>query len=253
MSRKRRTAADEPFLVVRTSMADLNDGGLIAAHRHGWRQLIHVSSGLAVVRTAAGSWIAPPSWAVWVPDRVEHAIRFVGPSALRTLYVRPDWRDDLPAGCCAFAVSPLLRELILRTTQIGMLDRRAPAEAAMAELIVGEIGEDGPQPFNLPEPTTDATLRAARLAVGKGASHVGVGQIARAVGLAPRSLERRFLAETGMTFGRWRQQSLLLKGLERAAGGASVKSAAEAAGYASPSAYVAAFRKAFGATPGRYF
>lgn len=250
MSRKRRAAADEPFLVVRTSTADLNDGGLIAAHHHAWRQLIYVSAGLAVVRTTAGSWIAPPSWAVWVPAGVEHAIRFVGPSALRTLYVRPDWREDLPSGCRAFAVSPLLRELILRTTQVGMLDCRTPAEAAMAELIVGEIGEDGPQPFNLPEPTTDATLRAARLAVE---GRIGVAEIARAVGLAPRSLERRFRAETGMTFGRWRQQSLLLKGLERAAGGASVKNAAQAAGYASPSAYVAAFRKAFGATPGRYF
>lgn len=55
-----------------------------------------------------------------------------------------------------------------------------------------------------------------------------------------------------MTLGRWRQQRMLLRGLERVAGGASVKDAAVTAGYGSPSAFIAAFRNAFGATPGRY-
>jgi AraC-like DNA-binding protein len=74
-----------------------------------------------------------------------------------------------------------------------------------------------------------------------------------AVGLGARTLERRFHAETGMTLGRWRQQRMLLRGPERIAGGASVAAAATAAGYAAPSAFIAAFREAFGATPSRYF
>ena len=246
MSKKRRFPADEPFLVIRSSAVDLPRGGTIGGHAHDWSQLVHVCAGLASVRTAAGSWVAPPSWAVWVPAGVEHAIRFVGPSAFRTLYLRPDWRGDLPAAAGALAVSPLLRELILRTVEIGMLDRRDTAEAALAELIVGELSAQGPPPFVLPEPVSEATRRAVGL-------EGDIAAIARAVGLSPRTLERRFLAETDVSFGRWRQQSQLLKGLERAAAGASIKAAAQAAGYASPSAYVAAFRKAFGETPGRYF
>lgn len=233
-------------MVVRSSAVDLPEGGTIGGHAHDWPQLVHVSAGLASVRTAAGSWVAPPNWAVWAPAGVEHAIRFVGPSAFRTLYLRPGWRDDLPATAGALPVSPLLRELILRAVERGMLDRREPADAAMAELIVGELSGQGPPPFVLPEPTSEATRRAAQMAEG-------LATVARAVGLSTRTLERRFLAETGVSFGRWRQLRQLLKGLERAAAGASVKQAAEAAGYATPSAYVAAFRKAFGETPGRYF
>lgn len=251
MSRKRRTVADEPFLLVRTSMSDAPDGAVIAGHTHDWHQLVYVRSGLMTVRTAAGSWIAPPTWAVWVPAGTEHSIRFVGRSALRTCYVRPGHRSDLPAGCNALAVSALLRELVVRATTVGMLDSRVPTEAAMARLIVDELGEAGPPPFVLPEPTSAATTRAVGLIDAD--EGIGTPTLARVVGIGLRTLERRFLAETGMTLGQWRRQRLLLRGLERVAAGASITEASHVAGYSSPSAFIAAFRKTFGATPARYF
>ena len=320
MSRKRRTVADEPYLLVRTSTSDHGDGGPIAAHTHSWHQLIHVRSGLMAVRTAVGSWIAPPRWAIWVPAGVSHAIRFVGDSALRTAYVRPDWhpaqpttssllqsttpsvlqsttpavsttpsvsvsrstmpsalqavvpsagqavapvggrvggresgRIGVPDACVSLSVSPLLAELLVRATAIGMLDSRDPAEAAIATLIVAELGEPRRPPFALPEPTSPETIEAARLIAAEAASAAGTATLARAVGVPVRSLERRFQAETGMTLGRWRQQRNLLRGLEQVAAGATTTAAAVAAGYRSPSAFIAAFRKAFDATPARYF
>jgi AraC-like DNA-binding protein len=262
MSRKRRTVADEPYLLVRTSTSDHGDSAAIAGHRHSWHQLIHVRSGLMIVRTAAGSWIAPPTWAIWVPAGVSHAIRFVGDSALRTAYVRPDWHParpgehgptGVPGVCMSLGVSPLLAELLVRATTIGMLDGRDPAEAAIATLIVAELGEPRRPPFALPEPTSPATVEATRLIAAEAASAAGTATLARAVGVGTRSLERRFLAETGMTLGRWRQQRNLLRGLEHVAAGATTTAAAAAAGYRSPSAFIAAFRKAFDATPARYF
>jgi|SRR6185437_10325721 AraC-like DNA-binding protein len=255
MSRKRRTAADEPFLLVRTSTSDQR--GSIAAHTHDWHQLIYVRSGLMSVRTTAGSWIAPPTWAVWVPAGVEHAIRFVGDSALRTCYLRPGFGSSLPAACRALVVSPLLRELIVRATEVGLLDERDPVEAALALLIADELvlasASPSMPPFTLPEPIGPATSTAARLIADGAPDAAGTARLARAVGVSPRTLERRFQAETGMTLGRWRQHRLLLCGLEHIAAGGSVAEAAVASGYASPSGYIAAFRKAFAATPGRYF
>lgn len=239
-------------MLVRTSMSDVRDAAVIATHTHDWHQLIYVRSGLMSVTTAAGSWIAPSTWAVWVPASVGHAIRFVGDSALRTVYLRATWRTDLPGDCRVLAVSPLLRELIVRATAIGMLDGRDPTESAIACLIVAELGEPGPPPFRLSEPTSPAAVEAAHLITGDAAAARSTPALARAVGIGVRTLERRFRAETGMSLGRWRQQRMLLRGLERLAGGASVKDAAKTAGYRSPSAFIAAFRKAFGTTPARY-
>jgi AraC-like DNA-binding protein len=73
------------------------------------------------------------------------------------------------------------------------------------------------------------------------------------VGLGIRTLERQFLAETGLTPGRWRRQHALLGALERLAVGTPIKQVAAAAGYATPSAFTAAFRAFFGTTPARYF
>ena len=55
---------------------------------------------------------------------------------------------------------PLLRELILRTVRIGMLDGRDPVEAALATLLVDEFRQSHVPPFELPQPRSDALRRA---------------------------------------------------------------------------------------------
>jgi len=71
-------------------------------------------------------------------------------------------------------------------------------------------------------------------------------------GVSLRTAERRFFAETGMPLGRWRQQARLLAGVRSLASGGDVTESALAAGYESTSAFIAAFRKVFGTTPGQY-
>jgi AraC-like DNA-binding protein len=66
-------------------------------------------------------------------------------------------------------------------------------------------------------------------------------------------VERLFYEQTAMTFGRCRQQLRLLHGLRALALGSKVTSGALDAGYNSPSAFIAAFRKSMGSTPKRYY
>ncbi len=253
MSQKRRIRADEPFFLIRTLAQGMAAGHIIERHEHDWHQLIYASAGLLHVWTERGAWIVPPHWAVFVPARTVHSIRFAAPSDLRTLYLRPGFSESLPGDCAVIGVSPLLRELILRATRAGMLDSRHPAEAALAVLILDEFRQAGAPPFDLPRPATPALARAAALIARNAPEAAGTAALARAVGLGTRTLERRFLAETGLTPGRWRRQHDLLRALELLATGTPIKQVAAASGYATPSAFTAAFRVAFGTTPGRYF
>ena len=70
-------------------------------------------------------------------------------------------------------------------------------------------------------------------------------------GLSPRTLSRRFLQETGISFALWRQQARVLRSLEGLSRGEAVSEVADACGYDNVSAYIAAFRRRFGVTPGR--
>ena len=150
-------------------------------------------------------------------------------------------------------VSSLLRELILRAARENMLDRRDPAEAALAILILDEFRQAGAPPFDLPQPASPALVRAAALIAADAPEAASIAALARAVGLGTRTLERHFLAETGLTPARWRRQHALLGALEGLAAGTPIKQVAAAAGYATPSAFTAAFRATFGTTPARYF
>jgi AraC-like DNA-binding protein len=100
---------------------------------------------------------------------------------------------------------------------------------------------------------SSAALRAVAEHCTGDARDEGAGVVARRFGFSVRTLERRFAAETGMTFGQWRRHARLLEALRLLAAGRAVKTVARDAGYRSASAFVAAFSDTFGTTPGRYF
>jgi AraC-like DNA-binding protein len=171
---------------------------------------------------------------------------------MRTLYVRPSEASDVEPRCAVIAVSSLLRELVLRTAELGMLDERTPSHLAMARLILSEISERSTPPLDLPMPTSTAARWAADR-IQEGDRSMGLDELARASAMSRRSLERRFEEETGMTLGRWRRQARLLDALRQLASGELVKTVSQNAEYSSPSAFIAAFRAVFGVTPARYF
>ncbi|MBA3811384.1 MAG: helix-turn-helix transcriptional regulator [Caulobacteraceae bacterium] len=238
---------------MRSSASNPPAGAVIDDHAHEWHQLIYVSAGLIRVWTEAGSWVAPPTWAVWAPAGVRHGMRFVGASAFRTLYFRPDWWPDLPDECAAVTVSALLRALILRVTAQSALDRRVAVDTAIATVMLDEFRRSDAPPFTLPQPSSEPTRHAVALIAEGAPPSVTAGGLAQTVGLGVRTLERRFVAETGVTLGRWRRHRALLGALEQLAVGSPIKTVAASAGYSTSSAFVSAFRSLFGATPGRYF
>lgn len=252
MSRKRHTPADEPHFLVRTLAADFADGSALAPHAHAWGQLIYAASGVVSVWTGQGSWVVPPHWAVWAPAGVAHAMRFTGAASLRTLYLRPGL-GSVALNSAVVTVSSLLRELIQRAVEIGMLDAREPTHVAMVELIVHELRTHSTPTLDLPLPQGELLRRVAEHLAQTPGDHRSHAALAKRFGVGARTLERGFAAETGLSLGRWRRQARLLSALRNLGAGAPVKRAAVEAGYQSPSAFIAAFRAAFNTTPGRYF
>jgi AraC-like DNA-binding protein len=78
-------------------------------------------------------------------------------------------------------------------------------------------------------------------------------EVCKEVGASKRTIERIFQQETHLSVGRWRQQLRLMRSLQLLAAGEKITHAALEAGYSTPSAFIAMFRKALGTTPRRYF
>jgi AraC-like DNA-binding protein len=94
-------------------------------------------------------------------------------------------------------------------------------------------------------------LRLAEALGSDPADSAGLAELARAAGASPRTIQRLFLAETGLPFAQWRQRLRLLHGATALGAGKSVTEAALEAGYAGTSAFIAAFRRHFGVTPSK--
>lgn len=252
MSQKRHAPDDEPHFLVRSMSVVVPDGRALNTHAHPWGQLLFATSGVVSVWTTEGSWVAPPQWAVWAAPRVAHAIRVTGRATLSTLYLRPSL-DGLPARSAVVPVTPLLRELAARVTEVGMLDDRDPVHVAIATLIREELRTHDAPPLDLQMPGAPRLRRVAEHIASAPGDRTSHAALARRFGLGIRTLERGFVQETGLSLGRWRRQARLLHALRRLGAGAQVKAVAEDAGYRSASAFVAAFRVALHTTPGRYF
>ena len=110
-----------------------------------------------------------------------------------------------------------------------------------------------PSPVTVPAGQSAELRRALALTHERLAEDVRFEDIARDVGLVPRSLARRFEDESGMTWRAVLRRMRVLRAIEElAAGEDSVTTVAHAVGYTSLSAFNAAFRDLTGRTPTQY-
>lgn len=221
-------------------------------HHHRRDQLVFAAAGVMRVFTPRGLWVVPPERAVWVPGGVSHELQMCGAVSLRTLYFTPSLALAL-AEPVVLAVSPLLREAVLRFASLSPAEAERGPASRLLQVVIDELQVTGTAPFSLSMPRDPRALRVARALLANPADVRTLAAWAALVGASERTLSRHFNQQTGVSFAAWRQQVRLLQALEWLAEGASVTRVALDLGYAGPSPFVAAFRRSLGTTPARYF
>ena len=221
-------------------------------HSHSWGQLIYAMSGTMQVLAGNTLWLVPPTRALWAPAGTVHAIEMRGSVAMRTVYIPADRSDALPAHCHAIDVAPLLRELILQIVSLRLLREDTPSHVHLADVFLDLVAASESLPLFVPMPNDPRAAAVARLLQADPAREEHIGALAKKAGASVRTLQRLFHEETGMRFVEWRQRLRLLQAITQLEQGASVTEAGVAAGYASTSAFSAAFRQQMGDTPSRY-
>ncbi|MBZ9648545.1 AraC family transcriptional regulator [Sphingobium sp. 3R8] len=212
-------------------------------HTHLKGQIILVERGALSCEVEGGLWIVPPGSAIWIPG---------GPLKGYNAFVAPDLIAGLPTICCAVSVTLLLRELLTRTASLPLYYEEDGATGRLVAVLLDEIAGAKVEDLHLPMPR-DQRLRRIVDAMMAAPAERGTLEIwASRSGMSERSLLRLISRETGMSFGRWRQQLGVMLAIKWLAGGASIQQVAADLGYESVPSFVTMFRKAIGTSPGRY-
>jgi len=189
---------------------------------------------------------------VWVPAGVRHDLEVCGQTALQMLYVRQKKNEEVPPACRVITVGALLREVIARIASLSGLDSRVAWHASLAELLVHEVREGAHEPHELVWPTDQRVARIAALVQADPADTRLLQELCKGQGVSARTVQRLFPLQTGQTFDEWRSRFRFLHAIRLLADGRKGTDVATSCGYRSQSAFVAAFKRFAGVTPGEF-
>ncbi|VUZ27196.1 Uncharacterised protein [uncultured Comamonas sp.] len=96
---------------------NLGPGQGFAEHTHRWNQFVYATAGTLLVTVAHARYVITPEQAIWIPTGTRHATHALHGAAFRNLYVDDAPDLGLPAVCTSYAVSPLMRALIVELEQ----------------------------------------------------------------------------------------------------------------------------------------
>jgi AraC-like DNA-binding protein/quercetin dioxygenase-like cupin family protein len=224
-------------------------GVWFGAHAHPQHQVAWTARGVVAVTIGSDHWVLPPTRALWIPAGVVHRTGATRQAAMHGVYLDParcrvGW--TVPT---AVPVGRLLGELIVHLCR----DDLGTVERAHAEEVVLDLLQPLPTTaVTVPMPADDRASRVAEALLADPADDRSLDALARAAGTSTRTLSRLFVQDTGLSFNRWRTRLRMQAALPLLADGQPVQRVAREVGYATPSAFVAAFRRTLGMSPGRY-
>lgn len=221
-------------------------------HSHRCAQFIYAREGMLTSRTVQGLWIAPAHRGVWIPAGMLHKASAPKPVSLRTLYVFPG-EAFAPASPSVVTVDRLLDALLAEAAEYGTNYPLDGPEQRLMNVVLDRLPHMAAVPSYLPTPSDPRLARLTEHLEAHTADRTTLEELASACGMSSRTAARLFVKETGLAFAQWRQQLRLLKAMQQLSQGESVTKVAVDVGYQDVSAFITAFKQAFGDTPARYF
>ncbi len=224
----------------------------VPVHTHRKGQLIIALYGAVICRAENDIWIVPPDCAMWIPGGIPHSAKATWNAHLNYLFIEPG-AAALPPRCCTLAISRLIKELVDRLTHEGVAFAADSHAARLTRVTLDELATMPQQKLSLPVSSHPKIRAMAEALVSHPDDRSTFKTWAKRLALSERSLARLMLRETGLTFGKWRQQLHLIIALQELASGVSVQNVAAKLGYESVNAFITMFSKAMGSTPAHYF
>lgn len=232
-------------------LSECYDASIGPWHSHRKAQLIHASDAVLTINTLHGFWTVPPHCAVWILPNQVHQVQATQKFVLLTLYV-PENVVPLPKDNCVVGVDSLPGELLKVAAQFGSDYPVDGPEERLIRVIIDRLSTFAIVPSYLPMPTDPRLLKLTGILLSNPRDPSVLTVLASTCGMTARTAAHLFVAQTGLTYGKWRQQLRMVRAMEHLSNGFTVTRAAIEVGYTDVSAFIGSFKSVFGETPSRY-
>lgn len=200
------------------------------------------------------SLTVPRHTVFWIPPEVEHCTLQSQDAVSIVLHLAPEVaKAYLPPIPVRFIINPMTEEMIKHFARVWQTTKHDITAKRIAKLIVSELSHAPHLQRGFAPVPDNAILRTVSESIlaSNGQSKT-MQQWAEQFAISTKTLERLALKNTGMPFYQWSQQFRLLPALSALSEGKTVEATASQCGYETSAAFIAAFTRTFGTTPGKY-
>jgi len=224
----------------------------LPVHTHHKGQLVMALHGAVACRASDTLWMVPPQHAVWIPGDTPHSNRATANARIFFLFIDPR-AVTMPDNCCTLSISPMISEMIQYLATEPLTYEEDGATARLVAVLLEQLAKVPATTLHLPLPAHTKLRQMTEQLIQDPGNRRTLASWAQQLAMSDRTLARLINHETGLTFGRWRQQLHLMIALHQLAGGESVQRVAGNLGYDSVTAFITMFKKALGKSPTQYF
>lgn len=219
------------------------------AHAHADGQLIVITKGACQLETDDGSWPLSSGNVGWIPSNERHWVDVIDAVEGASLFVPISEVGRWPTEVRHGLADRFFLDLVKRAISVRFHAERL---AALLAVIADEFADMSAARPPVPMPLSSSLHRICRSVLDAPDERVTIDVICRQIGWSRRTFERRFVEETGMSFGRWRTLAKVAAAAAAIESGEPITTAAFEAGFSSSSAFGAAFRSVTGLRPSEY-
>lgn len=222
-----------------------------SAHKHPWHQLLYATSGVLTVDVIDERLFISPEKAVWLPAGTQHSVATQYGAELKSLYINADYQQ-LPNKSVVLEMAPLIKALIIEAAEFEIEYPQEGYEQEVISLILTVLPRLERDQQHLHWPSQPELYRLCCSLYDQPGDRRTTEELANALSISKRTLERRFSKATGISLQSWRNRLRFLKAIELLNSGKNITHIALELGYSSPSAFIYMFRSQTGISPNRY-
>lgn len=216
-------------------------------HTHVEHELLWTDRGVITMFAGGAQWTIAPGAGLWIPAGISHEGSSRENAEVRATYFATDLWQKPWERPVAVTLQPAARELLLYLNEASMPDdQRIRAQRVLIDMLEPSNGVR----LDIPVPQDRRLALLVEMILNDPADDRSLEQWASILNITSRTLTRAFTAEIAMSFAQWRKLVRMRAALGHLSEGGSVKQVARRVGYSTTSAFVTAFRKTVGCTPG---